>query len=204
MSPRSPRVVAAYPPRATGLPETALPPKRSSLLNSFGEECAKSTGIQSLRREVSHADDALRCQRARRCHRAMASHLKARWWAVPRPRGMVVVAHGLGEHGGAYAPPGRGDQPGSRSIFWRSIFGVTGEVPDGGEWSGDTRTWWRTCGPRSPGRGVVRPGVPLFLLGHSNGGQVVLRLALEGVDGLRGSSPRIPRSGSRCRCRRES
>ena len=24
--------------------------------------------------------------------------LKARWWAVPRPRGIVVVAHGLGEH----------------------------------------------------------------------------------------------------------
>ncbi|MBV8487204.1 MAG: alpha/beta hydrolase, partial [Planctomycetaceae bacterium] len=29
--------------------------------------------------------------------------LKARCWSVPEPRGILVVAHGLGEHGGTYA-----------------------------------------------------------------------------------------------------
>jgi len=29
--------------------------------------------------------------------------IQARWWRVERPRGTVVVAHGLGEHGGTYA-----------------------------------------------------------------------------------------------------
>ena len=29
--------------------------------------------------------------------------LRVRSWSVPRPRGLVIVAHGLGEHGGAYA-----------------------------------------------------------------------------------------------------
>ncbi len=29
--------------------------------------------------------------------------LKARWWRRPRPRGVLVVAHGFGEHSGAYA-----------------------------------------------------------------------------------------------------
>lgn len=29
--------------------------------------------------------------------------LAARLWSVEGPRGVVVVSHGLGEHGGAYA-----------------------------------------------------------------------------------------------------
>src|SRR3954468_5755732 len=28
--------------------------------------------------------------------------LKARWWRQPRSRGVVIIAHGFGEHGGAY------------------------------------------------------------------------------------------------------
>ena len=42
--------------------------------------------------------------RRRSCRHATACDLKVRcWWTVPRPRGMVVVAHGLGDHGGTYA-----------------------------------------------------------------------------------------------------
>jgi len=120
--------------------------------------------------------------------------LKARWWAVPRPRGMVVVAHGLGEHGGAYAHLAEAISPALEIDFLAIDF--------------------RGHGRSSGRRGVVRryedlvedlraaiawalgrrPDVPLFLLGHSNGGQVVLRLALEGADGVAGviaSNPSI-------------
>ncbi len=120
--------------------------------------------------------------------------LKARWWAVPRPRGIVVVAHGLGEHGGAYAHLAEAIGPALEIDFLAIDF--------------------RGHGRSSGRRGVVRryedlvedlraaiawaldrrPDVPLFLLGHSNGGQVVLRLALEGPEGVAGviaSNPSI-------------
>src|SRR5271166_5677864 len=120
--------------------------------------------------------------------------LKARWWAVPRTRGIVVVAHGLGEHGGAYAHLAEAVGPALDIDFLAIDF--------------------RGHGRSSGRRGVVRryedlvedlraavawaltrrPYVPIFLLGHSNGGQVVLRLALEGakkIAGVIASNPLI-------------
>jgi alpha-beta hydrolase superfamily lysophospholipase len=120
--------------------------------------------------------------------------LKARCWSVPSPRGVMIVAHGFGEHGGAYA----------------HLAGAIGPVLDFDIIALDFRGHGR-----SPGRrGVVRryedlvgdlhsvvswvrkrhPDLPLFVLGHSNGGQVVLRLALEGSEGVAGfiaSNPSI-------------
>src|SRR5208337_5277432 len=65
------------PGRRRRLPEIDLPRKRSSLIDLFGEECAKATGSQGVRREVSNADDALRRQRA---HVAIA-----RWRRLESP-----------------------------------------------------------------------------------------------------------------------
>ncbi len=107
---------------------------------------------------------------------------------------MVVVAHGLGEHGGAYAHLAEAIGPALEIDFLAIDF--------------------RGHGRSSGRRGVVRryqdlvedlraaiawamgrrPDLPLFLLGHSNGGQVVLRLVLEGADGVAGviaSNPSI-------------
>lgn len=120
--------------------------------------------------------------------------LKARWWAVDHPRGMVVVAHGLGEHGGTYAHlaeavggslgldfvaldfRGHGRSPGRRGVVrnYQDLVEDLRAVVD----------WAR----------ARRPDLPLFVLGHSNGGQVVLRLALEpppGVAGVIVSNPSI-------------
>ncbi len=120
--------------------------------------------------------------------------IQARWWQVERPRGTVVVAHGLGEHGGTYA----------------HLAEIVGGLLDLDFVALDFRGHGR-----SPGRrGVVRryhdlvedlqavvawarqqnPDLPIFVLGHSNGGQVVLRLALdppEGVAGVITSNPSI-------------
>jgi alpha-beta hydrolase superfamily lysophospholipase len=120
--------------------------------------------------------------------------LKARWWSVPDPRGVVVVAHGLGEHGGAYAHLAQALGPALELDFLAIDF--------------------RGHGRSSGRRGVVRryedllddlraaiawaarhrPGLPVFLLGHSNGGQVALRLALQGegrIAGIIASNPSI-------------
>jgi len=120
--------------------------------------------------------------------------LKARWWAVSRPRGMVVVAHGLGEHGGAYAHLAEAIGPALGVDFIALDFrghgrssGRRGLVRRYEDLVEDLRAAVAWAKSR-------RPDVPLFLLGHSNGGQVVLRLALEGADGVAGviaSNPSI-------------
>jgi alpha-beta hydrolase superfamily lysophospholipase len=120
--------------------------------------------------------------------------LAVRWWAVSRPRATVIVAHGFGEHGGAYAHVaetvgaaievdfvaldfrGHGRSPGRRGVVRRYEDLVS-----------DFRaivSWVRRR----------RPDLPLFALGHSNGGQVVLRFALDpgvGVVGVIASNPSI-------------
>ncbi|APW59974.1 alpha/beta hydrolase [Paludisphaera borealis] len=112
--------------------------------------------------------------------------LKARWWRRPQPRGVLVVAHGFGEHGGAYA-------------YAAEALGLALEI--------DVVAHDFLGHGRSPGRrGVVRRyedlvddlqavvswarrrfiGLPIYLLGHSNGGQVVLRYAIEHGDAVAG------------------
>jgi alpha-beta hydrolase superfamily lysophospholipase len=105
--------------------------------------------------------------------------LIGRHWSRPTPRAVVVISHGFGEHGGAYDHVAAAVGP---------ALGVDFLAPD-----------FRGHG-RSPGRrGVVRrydelcsdldaaldwcdralPGIPRFVLGHSNGGQVALRAELD-------------------------
>jgi alpha-beta hydrolase superfamily lysophospholipase len=120
--------------------------------------------------------------------------LVGRWWRRPEPRGAVVVTHGFGEHGGNY----------------RYVAESLGRMIDVDVIAVDLRGHGR-----SPGRrGVVRryedliddlarvldwaarthPEIPRFLLGHSNGGQVALRVALErpgAFDGLIISNPAL-------------
>ncbi len=104
--------------------------------------------------------------------------LKARWWRRAEPRGLVIIAHGFGEHGGAYERVaralgaavgvdvlaadfrGHGLSPGRRGVV-RAFDELTGDLQSVVDWSARERL----------------PG-PHFLLGHSNGGQVALRLML--------------------------
>jgi alpha-beta hydrolase superfamily lysophospholipase len=120
--------------------------------------------------------------------------LKGRWWPRAEPRGAVIVAHGFGEHGGTYRHVagalgtaldleviavdfrGHGLSPGRRGVVRRYE-----------ELTGDLRSVWEWAARRNP-------DLPRFLLGHSNGGQVALRLALEGqarIDGMIVSNPAL-------------
>ena len=98
---------------------------------------------------------------------------------------MVVVAHGFGEHGGSYEATvdavgptarvdfvipdlrGHGRSPGRRGVV-KSYDELTGDVLAAFDWA---------C--------RERPGLPVFLLGHSNGGQLALRAALDPNGGAR-------------------
>ena len=118
----------------------------------------------------------------------------ARLWARPDPRGTLVVAHGFGEHGGCYGDLARRlvEAPGLDVL----AFDFRGHGRSGGK-RGVVRRYddlvldldaalaWA---PRE------RPGLPRFLLGHSNGGLVALRALIgddRGLDGLILSNPSI-------------
>ncbi len=138
--------------------------------------------------DATESDVALRADDGTRLH--------ARHWGVPSPRGVVVVAHGLGEHGGCYrhvagavgpaasvdfvAPDlrGHGHSAGRRGVVLR-YDELTSDLFAAFDWAG--REW---------------PGLPRFVLGHSNGGQVAFRAALdprgqERIAGLIFSNPSL-------------
>lgn len=139
-----------------------------------------TTGQSTVRDVVIHSADGL--------------PLRAWHWTTPNPRGVLLVAHGFGEHSGCYrhvaealGPAlaidvvafdfrGHGRSPGRRGV-----------VKQYGDLDADLRAavaW----------TGRIRPGLPRFLLGHSHGGLLALRLALSdasGLAGLIGSNPAL-------------
>jgi alpha-beta hydrolase superfamily lysophospholipase len=110
---------------------------------------------------------------------ADGTRLRGWHWTRPDPRGVLVIAHGFGEHGGCYrhvaealAPAleidvvatdlrGHGRSPGRRGVV-RRYADLLADVRSSLEWAARER-----------------PGLPLYLLGHSNGGLLTLRLALD-------------------------
>jgi lysophospholipase len=104
--------------------------------------------------------------------------LRAWYWTRPHPAGVLVIFHGFGEHGACYrhvvdvlgpaleldvlAPDqrGHGRSPGRRGVVGQ-YDDLVADVNAALDWA--TRE---------------RPGLPCFLLGHSNGGLLALRLML--------------------------
>ncbi len=120
--------------------------------------------------------------------------LRGRWWRRQAPRGAIVIAHGFGEHGGAYRRVaeqfcarldvdviavdfrGHGRSDGRR--------GVVGRYED---LVGDLETTLQWAGRQFPDLGR-------FVVAHSNGGQVALRGVLAGrmaIEALVVSNPLI-------------
>jgi len=112
--------------------------------------------------------------------------LRGRWWRRPAPRGALIVSHGFGEHGGGYRRVaealssrldldviavdfrGHGRSPGRRGVV-RRYHELTEDLHAVLEWVGSQS-----------------PNLNRFVLAHSNGGQVALRVALENRSSITG------------------
>jgi acylglycerol lipase len=101
------------------------------------------------------------------------------------PRGVLLICHGLGEHSGRY----RNVVEALRPDGW-AVYGLDhrGHGHSGGrrahldgyaDWLADFDAFRRHVA-------ALHPGLPVFLLGHSMGGQIALAYALDHPDDLRG------------------
>ena len=102
--------------------------------------------------------------------------LSARLWACPEPRGVLVIAHGHGEHGGCYAefagaivPKGGVDVVAFDFRGHGRSAGRRGVIRRYADLLNDLAVWLDWAARE-------RPGLPVFVLGHSNGGLVAIRL----------------------------
>jgi alpha-beta hydrolase superfamily lysophospholipase len=120
--------------------------------------------------------------------------LHGRYWSHANPRGVLVISHGMGEHSGSYRRTadslvesleidvlafdfrGSGRSSGKRGVV-RRYSDLSLDL--------DAATRWADA---------ERPGLPRFLLGHSNGGMVAIRTVLDhdlGLSGLILSNPSL-------------
>lgn len=105
--------------------------------------------------------------------------LHARLWVADAPRAVVVVAHGFGEHAGCYDHVARALVPAAGVDLLAADQRAHGRSPGRRGVVGryDELTADLVAALEFAGR--ERPGLPRFVLGHSNGGQLALRAALD-------------------------
>lgn len=117
------------------------------------------------------------------------------WLPDGEPRGVLLIAHGLGEHSGRYTnvvdtlvPDGWAVYGVDHRGHGRST-GPRVHVERYEHWLADFETFRRAVVARHPGR-------PVFLLGHSMGGQIALAYALDHQDDLAGLVLSAPALGN--------
>jgi alpha-beta hydrolase superfamily lysophospholipase len=108
--------------------------------------------------------------------RADGLDLEGTWYAGSASRGVLVVAHGLGDHGGRYAELAE-TLTGQEGLVDVLCFDQRGHGHSPGP-RGVVRRYEDLLGDLQGALAFARaraPGFPVFVLGHSNGGQIALR-----------------------------
>ena len=125
------------------------------------------------------------------------TQLPGRAWCAERPRALVAIVHGLGEHSGRYGAL-------ASTLVDRRFTVVSLDLPGHGEAPGprgDAKSWIQLREQVVPAMFTVTrgmpgqpPDLPVVLLGHSMGGLLALDYALAHPRGLLGlvlSAPAI-------------
>ena len=108
------------------------------------------------------------------------------WRPETEPRAALVIVHGFGEHSGRYMnvvnhllPLGYAVHAFDHRGHGRSP-GQRGHIDEWAQFRGDVGAFLRFVGEREP-------SLPLFLMGHSLGGLIVLEFVLHSPEGIRGA-----------------
>ncbi len=108
-----------------------------------------------------------------------------RWRPENRPRAVVAIVHGLGEHSGRYANVVNCLVPAGFTVYGFDLRGhgrspgQRGAIKAFSEYIEDVKAYFTFVGQQEPGR-------PLFLYGHSLGGEIVLNYVEHYPQGLKG------------------
>jgi alpha-beta hydrolase superfamily lysophospholipase len=118
------------------------------------------------------------------------------WLPPERPTGVLLLCHGLGEHSGRYGHVVDALVPAGWAVYGLDLRGhgrsggKRSHLVDYADWLADFDAFRLLAAAR-------HDGLPVFLLGHSMGGQIALAYALDHQDDLRGvvlSAPALANS----------
>ncbi len=133
------------------------------------------------------------------CTTADGLELHWRRWDSPSPQGALLVVHGLAEHGGRYAETAGYFAAHGWTVLAGDLrgHGLSADLPGAGRVHVDRFDQYFDDVDALRGvLGEAAPQLPLFLLGHSMGGLVALRYALEKPAGIAGAVISSPALGS--------
>jgi lysophospholipase len=134
-------------------------------------------------------------------HRQTADGLNLHWrgWIPAEPRGVIVIVHGLAEHGGRYQETAQAFAAAGWAVYAGDLrgHGRSPDVPGSGrvhvrrftDYFSDVDTFLGLARER-------HPDLPLFLLGHSMGGLITISYVLQDCSRLSGAVISSPALGT--------
>ncbi len=128
-----------------------------------------------------------------------SDHLKLFWnaWIPASPRGVLLIIHGLAEHGGRYGETGNFFAEHGLAVYACDLrsHGLSPDPPKAGRVHVDRfEDYYKDVRAMIGLASEAHAGLPLFLLGHSMGGLICIRYVLDHPEGLSGaiiSSPAL-------------
>jgi len=133
------------------------------------------------------------------CQTGDALNLYWRGWVPAQPRGVMVIIHGLAEHGGRYQETAQAFAAAGWAVYAGDLrgHGHSADVPGSGrvhvrrftDYFHDVDAFVDLASER-------HPGLPLFLLGHSMGGLITISYVLQGSGHLSGAVISSPALGT--------
>jgi len=120
-------------------------------------------------------------------------------WTPASPRGVVVIIHGLAEHGGRYQETARFLSSNGWVVYACDLraHGLSPDPPGAGRVHVDRfEDYFRDVDALTALAREQHPGLPLYLLGHSMGGLICIRYILNNPAGLAGAIISSPALGT--------